>query len=115
MARTKRKIKRLKHEARAARKEARLAPYVVTAQLGCGCCNTTMRFENKQSAVQAFREAGLTSMATIVDDTGTRHEGVDTFYGFNPDKVGIARLLAYLIEENKSWPDKPRQTKKPFK
>lgn len=115
MARTRRKIKRLKHEAKAARKEARLAPYVVTAQHDCGCCNATMRFNSKQAAIQAFREVGLTSSACIVDDAGVRHDGIDTFCGFNVDKEGIARLVSYLVEVNKSWPDKPRQTRKPFK
>lgn len=40
-----------------------------------------MKFHNEESAQQAFSKAGLSSSATIVDDEGTVHEGVDTFYG----------------------------------
>lgn len=54
----------------------------VTAQHDCGCCATTMRFFSKDSANRAFAKAGLSNSATITDDKGTVHEGIDTFYGF---------------------------------
>lgn len=113
--RTKRQVKRLKHEIRAARRVAKVAPFIVKARRNCGCCEETLRFTDKQSAVAAFRTAGLDSSATIVDDAGDVHQGVDTFYGFNPDKDGMRRLVDYLIESNKAWPDMPRKTRKPFK
>ena len=113
--RTKRQIKRLKHEVRAARRAAAEAPFIITARQTCGCCIETLRFSSKQNAVQAFREAGLQSSATITDDTGKIHHGIDTFYGFNPDKEGMRRLVDYLTEAKNAWPDIPRKTKKPFK
>jgi hypothetical protein len=52
------------------------------AQLSCGCCFTEMSFRSKKSAETAFQKAGLNLEATIVDDKGKVHEGVDTFYGY---------------------------------
>lgn len=54
----------------------------VTAQHDCGCCATTMRFFDKKSATEVFVKAGLQNSATITDDHGVVHEGIDTFYGF---------------------------------
>lgn len=113
--RTKRAVKRLKHKVRAARREAAIAPFVVTARRDCGCCQDTLRFASKQSAVAAFREAGFSSSATITDDAGEVHQGIDTFYGFNPDKEGMKRLVDYLADTKNAWPDVPRKTRKPFK
>ncbi len=48
----------------------------------CGCCYAKMRFKSIASAEKAFKEAGLDLSATIIDDAGDKHEGIDTFYGF---------------------------------
>jgi hypothetical protein len=55
----------------------------VYARCDCGCCTATMRFKNKAAVEEAFAKAGLVNSATIVDDKGVVHEGIDTFYGFS--------------------------------
>lgn len=58
----------------------------VYAKNGCGCCTTEMQFNDLTSAGAAFQEAGLSSTATIRDDTGEEHGSIDTFYGFSTDE-----------------------------
>jgi hypothetical protein len=55
---------------------------VVHARLVCGCCTAKMRFQSQEAASAAFAKVGLKNEATIKDDSGETHEGVDTFYGF---------------------------------
>lgn len=55
----------------------------VFALCDCGCCTAKMRFRSEKSALEAFKAAGLQNSATITDDQGTVHEGIDTFYGLS--------------------------------
>lgn len=96
-----RKAKAAERAAKAEKKRRQLAPYQVKAQLGCGCCDTTMYFKSKASARIAFEKAGLTSAGSITDDLGNIHRGVDTFYGFrreNEPARGIGYLLGRLVD-----------------
>lgn len=95
-----RKAKAAERKAKEDKKRHRLAPYIVKAQLCCGCCDTTMHFKSKASARAAFEKAGLTSIGYIVDDLGEMHEGVDTFYGFRGEAEpprGIGYLMKRLV------------------
>lgn len=47
----------------------------------CGCCHAQLRFESDERAEAALHAAGLRNGATIVDDAGETHRGLDTFYG----------------------------------
>jgi hypothetical protein len=76
------------------------ANYIVTAKNDCGCCETTMHFFGDESAKAAFDKAGLRNMATIVDDAGTEHRGIDTFYGYVPGTEN-KRGLGYLISKKR--------------
>jgi len=58
----------------------------VYAKCDCGCCTAEMFFRNKESVIEAFTKVGMQNSATIVDDKGNIHEGIDTFYGFSMDK-----------------------------
>lgn len=69
----------------------------VYAKCDCGCCTAEMRFTSAKTAAEAFAKAGLQNSATIVDDKGTTHEGIDTFYGFSlSDDEQKDRGLKYL-------------------
>lgn len=47
----------------------------------CGCCKEVMYFTDDESAQTAMMNAGLNSVATVVDDSGMTHTQIDTFYG----------------------------------
>lgn len=69
----------------------------VYAKCDCGCCTAELRFKNVESAKEAFSKAGLENSATIIDDKGVEHTGIDTFYGFSlEDEKQKARGLKYL-------------------
>lgn len=68
------------------------------AKDACGCCTTKMLFNSEESAAVAFRRAGLSNSASIVDDVGEEHEGIDTFFGFTLDPQDAAkRGFEYLV------------------
>lgn len=70
------------------------------AKASCGCCEVEMQFESAEAASAAFHKAGLDSTATIVDDAGTEHTGVDTFYGLSEsEEEQQGRSLGYLIDQ----------------
>lgn len=53
------------------------------ARCTCGCCDTDpMYFSSEKSILEAFETLGLTSSGTIIDDKGTVHREIDTFYGY---------------------------------
>lgn len=47
-------------------------------QLACGCCDETLQFENEADIEKAFREAGITTCATITDHSGRTVHEIDT-------------------------------------
>lgn len=49
--------------------------------MDCGCCKGILCFRSDERASEVFQSAGLSSSATIIDDTGKPTEGIDTFYG----------------------------------
>lgn len=55
----------------------------IYAKADCGCCTVEMQFHDEDSASRAFAGVGYGNGMVIVDDTGTAHERVDTFYGFS--------------------------------
>lgn len=73
------------------------------AQLNCGCCDTTMQFHSQESAQAAFSAAGMTTGASITDDAGEVHEGIDTFYGFRQEDEERRGLLFLVDQFNKQW------------
>jgi len=58
----------------------------VYSKCDCGCCFEEMRFKSKESAGEAFSKVGIGNKKTIVDDQGTVHTHIDTFYGFSIEK-----------------------------
>lgn len=73
--------------------------FTCIGQQSCGCCNTgVMHFRSKESAIAEFTRHGMTVSALIVDDTGARHNSVDTFYGFRPAEEKQPRSLSYLAK-----------------
>ena len=59
-----------------------------------------MNFSSLASANKAFLKAGLQDSAVIRDDAGTKHEGIDTFYGFSKSiKEQRTRSLGFLAEQ----------------
>jgi hypothetical protein len=72
----------------------------VFAKADCGCCEIEMAFTSAESVMRAFVRAGLSSSATIVDDKGAVHEGIDTFYGVATREGEAAnRSLGYLMSK----------------
>lgn len=72
----------------------------VYAKNDCGCCSTEMQFRDLASAQKAFDAVGLGNGMKIKDDTGTIHEGIDTFYGFSQEEEETDnRSLGYLMDE----------------
>lgn len=72
----------------------------IIAQCDCGCCYEEMHFKDLESANKVFREAGLQNGATIKDDEGVEHTGIDTFYGFSTSKEEMERPpLQRLMEK----------------
>lgn len=63
------------------RKKANKALRCYEVRMHCGCCTEVLKFRNDAALEAAMRVAGLTSRATITDDAGVTHEGIDTFYG----------------------------------
>lgn len=70
----------------------------VIAQCNCGCCTEEMYFRDFAAAKAAFEKVGLSNSATIVDDEGTEHTGIDTFYGLteNPKEMERPSLLRLM-------------------
>lgn len=79
--------------------------FIAVAKAPCGCCNVEMYFKNRESAVEAFKKAGL-NYTSITDDAGQIHESVDTFYGFwekgKEDGRGLDHLMK-LVTGKKKW------------
>ena len=72
---------------------------IVSAKKDCGCCNVDMLFRSVESAERAFLAVGLAVGAEIVDDAGTPHDGIDTFYGFTrngKNERGLKDLVGHL-------------------
>jgi hypothetical protein len=95
------KAEHIRQQRAAAKEKKRTAGchFTCIAQQSCGCCNTgIMHFRSKESAIEAFTRHGMTSSVTVVDDTGARHERVDTFYGFRPTRETQPRSLNYLAK-----------------
>lgn len=70
----------------------------VYVKQSCGCCTSEMQFEHVESATAAFQKAGLGDGIVITDDSGVRHEGLDTFYGFSTEQEAQeSRSLGYLF------------------
>jgi hypothetical protein len=66
----------------------------------CGCCTESLQFKDEESADKAFAAAGLGNGVEIVDDAGTKHGGLDTFYGFSlSDEEQGGRSLGYLLDK----------------
>jgi hypothetical protein len=63
------------------RKKASRAFRCYEVRMNCGCCTDVLKFRNDAAFEAAMRDAGLTTDATITDDAGVRHRGIDTFYG----------------------------------
>lgn len=80
--------------------------FVAVANATCGCCAVEMLFNSKESALEAFKKAGL-NHTSITDDAGQVHENVDTFYGFwekdKEDGRGLDHLMN-LVTGKKKWP-----------
>jgi len=59
--------------------------FMVTAYVrhDCGCCTAEMLFHSEQRAQTALSQAELGNGVTIVDDAGTEHTRLDTFYGYS--------------------------------
>lgn len=73
-------------------------------QLACSCCDATVYFSSDEAIEAAFARAGLSSVATIVDEAGQVVEEVDTFYGWR--RTGEPRRgLEYLWERAFGRPD----------
>jgi len=72
----------------------------VYAKCDCGCCTESLQFESVENANEALRRAGLGNGMVIVDDDGTEHTGLDTFYGFAlRENESEDRGLGYLVEQ----------------
>lgn len=67
-------------------------------QLSCGCCYKDVQFESEESARKALDNAGLGSNQTLVDDTGKKVCGVDTFYGLMKQDASTANPLGRLLD-----------------
>lgn len=80
--------------------------FVAVANAPCGCCEVEMLFSSRESALEAFKKAGL-NHTSITDDAGQIHESVDTFYGFwekdKEDGRGLDHLMK-LVTGKKKWP-----------
>lgn len=63
------------------RNKAKKALRCYEVRMTCGCCTEVLKFRSDAAFEAAMRAAGLTSSATITDDAGVRHDGIDTFYG----------------------------------
>lgn len=50
------------------------------AELGCGCCHTIMEFESEETMLKAYEATKLGSNQKVIDDKGTMHNYIDTFY-----------------------------------
>lgn len=75
------KAKALKQQKKEQKRDRR-GWFVVTALHDCGCCWSELFFKSEDNAVKMLQAVGLKNGANIVDDKGTFHEGIDTFYGF---------------------------------
>jgi hypothetical protein len=65
----------------------------------CGCCTSELKFNDEDSAVRTLTGAGIGNGVTIVDDTGTAHTGLDTFYGFSTsEEAQDGKGLAFLFD-----------------
>ena len=93
-----RKQKRKERAEKEAKRLRKLAPFVVIAQQGCGCCDSVMHFKSKENADAAFKALGLTCGGVIVDDLGECHQFIDTFYGYRrPEEA--RRSIDYLMSK----------------
>lgn len=83
----------------ALRKHYQACPFAVTIKAACGCCEFTLRFKSKDSFTERWQALGLTSFGEIIDDTGERFTGLDTYYGYveggNNDR-GIDYLISQI-------------------
>jgi hypothetical protein len=76
----------------------------VYAKADCGCCTIEMKFNDEDSAVAAFPNAGTGNGMVITDDESVRHEGIDTFYGFSMSEEEQAeRSLGFLTNSLKEF------------
>jgi hypothetical protein len=102
-----RERRKLKGKAeRKAERNFRRRWFVAVAKNPCGCCETEMLFDSKESATAAFQRADL-NHTSITDDNGTVHENVDTFYGFwekgKEEGRGLGHLYKLVVGQ-KQWP-----------
>lgn len=66
----------------------------------CGCCTARVQFESEESLKAALAKLGLCNGGVLVDDAGTKHEQLDTFYGYSKDEdEARERSLGYLAEK----------------
>lgn len=60
-------------------------------RLNCGCCTAALAFRSADRFLAAVSPPGLTSSGRVVDDEGTEHTGLDTFYGYTDATTHVRR------------------------